>query len=169
VPRITILTHDTRWARLRPSLREAITIGLSFLRKQEFTVFNKGDSRLRGNDKHEGFALTLVLTNDAEVQSLNHQYRKKNKPTNVLSFPDGTVLEGVTQLGDVVMSYDTLKREAAEQRKSLKNHAIHLAVHGTLHLLGYDHETSEKDAKRMESLEIKILAGIGIANPYECT
>lgn len=145
---IAILTHDQRWARLRPSIRLAVEVTLK-------------------REKIKKATLTVVLTNDVEMQALNYEYRSKNKTTNVLSFPDGSVLEGVTQLGDVVMSYDTLKREAAEQGKSLKAHAMHLAVHGTLHVLGYDHETGEKEAKRMESLEITILSGMGIANPYE--
>lgn len=144
---ITILTHDARWARLRPVLREAVA---TVLRKQ----------------KLNHVALTCVLTGDAEIKALNRRFRGKNKPTNVLSFPDGAHSEGVTQLGDVVLSYDTLKAEAAAQNKSLKSHAMHLAIHGTLHLLGFDHE-SAADAEKMEALEIKILAGMGIANPYE--
>jgi probable rRNA maturation factor len=100
------------------------------------------------------------------VRALNRDYRGKNKPTNVLSFPDGTLEAGMKQLGDVVLAYETIAREAAAQGKPLKHHVTHLSVHGTLHLLGHDHE-DEREAQRMESIEIHILSRMGIANPYE--
>ncbi|MFM9890415.1 MAG: rRNA maturation RNase YbeY [Rickettsiales bacterium] len=177
---ITILTHDARWARLRPVMREVVIHCLdSPLEGESKSVQRDSVGGNAAATPPHGFAranpappqggsyqVTLVLTNDAEVKALNHQYRSKNKPTNVLSFPDGSEIEGVTQLGDVVLSYDTLIAEARAQKKSLKSHAMHLAIHGTLHLLGFDHET-DAQAHAMETLEIKLLARMGIANPYE--
>lgn len=115
--------------------------------------------------------LAVVLANDATVQDLNHTYRGKNKPTNVLSFPadndPGLALEGgMRMLGDVVLSLDTIEKEAVEQEKTFLHHLTHLVVHGFLHVLGYDHER-EKDARLMEALEVHILHGLGISNPYE--
>lgn len=107
-------------------------------------------------------AVAIVLMDDAAIQGINHQFRGKNKPTNVLSFPSSE--EG--ELGDILLAYETIHREADEQGKSLKSHTTHLLVHGVLHLLGHDHER-EADAKRMESLEIAILSQLDIDNPYE--
>lgn len=105
--------------------------------------------------------LAIVLTDDAAIAPLNNIYRGKAKPTNVLSFP----AEEEGMLGDVLLAYETIAREAEEQNKTLKAHAMHLVVHGVLHLLGYDHE-NERDAEKMESQEIVILKRLGIENPY---
>ena len=115
------------------------------------------------------YELSVKLSDDAEVQRLNAAYRGKDKPTNVLSFPapDMPVPEAeATPLGDIALACETVSREAAEQGKSLADHTTHLIVHGTLHLLGYDHET-DGEAEEMESEERKILARLGIADPYE--
>lgn len=163
---IAILTHDPRWKGLAPTVKRAAEAALCYLsspRARTSSTKKKLDPRLRGDDK---YSVAILLTDDAEVQQLNHQYRKKNKPTNVLSFPNGSVEGGVIQLGDIAMAYDTLAREAAAQGKPLKHHLTHLTIHGVLHLLGYDHE-AESEAEAMESLEIAILGGMGIANPYE--
>ncbi|MEQ9812917.1 MAG: rRNA maturation RNase YbeY [Azospirillaceae bacterium] len=114
--------------------------------------------------------LGIVFTGDAEMRTLNNTWRGQDKPTNVLSF---AALEGEQagacalplQLGDLVLAYETVAREAEEQSKSLADHATHLIVHGVLHLLGFDHIT-DGDAERMEALETEILAGLGIADPY---
>ena len=114
-------------------------------------------------------AVTLLFTSDAEMQVLNRDWRGKDKPTNVLSFPAPAmpVPEGeATPLGDIALACETVSREATEQGKSLADHTAHLIVHGTLHLLGYDHET-DGEAEEMESEERKILARLGIADPYE--
>jgi probable rRNA maturation factor len=117
--------------------------------------------------------LSVVLGDDALLHELNRRWRDKDSPTNVLSFPaqDFTVTLPVTPagealpLGDVVLAYETIAREAAEQGKTLADHLAHLVVHGVLHLVGYDHEAAD-DAERMEALERVVLTGIGIADPY---
>ncbi|WP_442490276.1 rRNA maturation RNase YbeY [Kiloniella sp. GXU_MW_B19] len=117
--------------------------------------------------------LSVALSSDDKVRVLNRDHRQKDKPTNVLSFamlddPDEAVRAeqtGYLSLGDIVLARETLQREAAEQGKSLEAHFLHLLVHGTLHLLGYDH-ISDEEAEEMEQLEVLILARLGVANPY---
>lgn len=111
--------------------------------------------------------LSLALSDDAELQILNKAYRGKDGATNVLSFHgDGDAGHGgPVQLGDVILAYGVCAREAAAQGKSLADHMSHLVVHGVLHLLGHDHE-AEAEAARMEALEARVLASLGIANPY---
>lgn len=113
--------------------------------------------------------VSVLLTDDAAVRELNRTWRGKDKPTNVLSFPAapqprhaGTAVP----LGDVVLAYETLVRESAEQSKPLQNHLAHLLVHGTLHCLGQDHEIGETEADAMEALEVAALATLGIPDPY---
>lgn len=108
-------------------------------------------------------SLTIALADDRRVRALNARDRKKDKPTNVLSYPSGER----DFLGDMVLARQTVWREAREQRKSPADHFTHLVVHGTLHLLGFDHETGEADAERMEALERRVLARLGISDPYE--
>ena len=119
--------------------------------------------------------MAVVLADDAFIRELNHTYRGKDKATNVLSFPSVEKMEasakrlskGVNQfeLGDVVLALETVEHEAQKQGKAFKDHAIHLLVHGTLHLLGYDHE-KDSEAAQMEKMEIKILKELGLSNPY---
>lgn len=125
-------------------------------------------------DKKVSVEVAVKLSDDAEVQGLNANYRGKDKPTNVLSFPmvQPDLLQslensddGEALLGDIILARETCEAEAAEKDISLHQHATHLIVHGTLHLLGYDHE-NEADAERMEDLEVKALASLGLPNPY---
>ena len=109
--------------------------------------------------------LSVVLTDDAAIRTLNAQWRHKDEPTNVLSFPAGAAAPGPRLLGDIVIAYETTAREAAQEHKPLADHLSHLAVHGFLHLLGYDHE-SDADATVMEQLERDILARLGVPDPY---
>jgi probable rRNA maturation factor len=122
--------------------------------------------------------VSILLTNDQQIQELNKNYRHKDKPTNVLSFPllDGKKIKNgnlknlnlngdYLALGDIVIAYQTVFKEAKDQNKTFQNHLTHLLIHSLLHLIGFDHE-KEKDAKIMEGLEIEILANLGIKNPY---
>ncbi|TMM46896.1 rRNA maturation RNase YbeY [Colwellia ponticola] len=112
------------------------------------------------------FELTIRLVNKEESQQLNKQYRGKDKPTNVLSFPfevpDGVELN---LLGDLIICIDVMQQEAQEQNKALFDHWAHLVIHGCLHLLGFDH-INDSEALEMESLEIAILHKLGIDDPY---
>ncbi len=118
---------------------------------------------------------SLLFTSDAEVHTLNREWRGKDKPTNVLSFPMltrdellGLTPEGPPELlGDIALAFETCEREARDKVIPLDHHAAHLIVHGLLHLAGHDHELSPQDAAEMEALEIKALALMGIANPYD--
>ena len=110
--------------------------------------------------------ISILLTDDAEQRELNAQYRGKDAPTNVLSFPQIEPFEPVIGiLGDITLARETLIREAEEQGTSLEDHFTHLVVHGFLHILGYDH-LDEDEALEMEGLETQILARLGIADPY---
>jgi len=117
---------------------------------------------------------SLLFTSDAEIHALNRDWRKRDKPTNVLSFPmlEREALlalssEGPPELlGDVALAYETCAREAHEKGVSLEDHAAHLIVHGLLHLAGHDHELGEAEAVEMEALETKALALIGVGDPY---
>ena len=115
----------------------------------------------------EDVEITLLLTDDAGIRALNRDFRGQDKPTNVLSFPSPAQpgAPGPRHLGDIALACETLAREADEEGKSLQDHATHLVVHGTLHLLGYDHEL-EAQVEIMEALEVKALAALGIADPY---
>lgn len=110
--------------------------------------------------------VAVALTDDAAVKALNRDWRGIDKPTNVLSFPaSGGKHAGPALLGDVIVAYETLVREAAEEDKPLLHHLAHLTVHGYLHLLGYDHQT-DSEAEAMEAMEREILGSLGIADPY---
>ncbi len=111
--------------------------------------------------------LCIVLADNAFIQQLNRDYRGKDQPTNVLSFPSPEIHQEIEppHLGDVVLAFETIADEANQANLPLEGHTAHLVVHGILHLLGYDHASAE-DAAQMESLEVKILLGLGIEDPY---
>ena len=110
--------------------------------------------------------LSVLLTDDSAIQTLNAKWRHRDEPTNVLSFSaTPAAAPGPRLLGDIVIAYETTAREAANEHKRLDHHLAHLTVHGFLHLLGYDHET-EPEAETMERLEREILARLDIADPY---
>ena len=105
--------------------------------------------------------LTIRIVDEAESQLLNNQYRKKNEPTNVLSF----LISDNPLLGDIILCHSVIKKEALAQKKSIDDHYAHLVIHGYLHLIGFDH-TKNDDALTMENKEIAILKKLGIKNPY---
>ena len=128
---------------------------------------------------HIGFRakaeVSILLTNDEEIQKLNKEFRNKDKPTNVLSFPNLTEEElynvsknapHPAMLGDLVLAFETLLQESLIEKKTFLDHFNHLVVHGMLHLLGYDHETDE-DAESMQEEEVVILKNLNINNPYQ--
>ncbi|WP_421951911.1 rRNA maturation RNase YbeY [Pelagibacterium sp.] len=123
--------------------------------------------------ENSGFAIdgpceiSVLLTDDLSQQALNREWRSKDKPTNVLSFPaleDDDAIEGL--LGDISLAYETLKAEAIELEKPFEHHFAHLLVHGMLHVLGYDHET-EDEALAMEARETDIMGLLGYPDPYD--
>lgn len=115
-------------------------------------------------------SVSLLFADDGAIRTLNANWRDKDKPTNVLSFPANHPpgMPGPELLGDIILAHETCAREAREEDKSLLDHTTHLIVHGALHLLGYDH-IEEDEAEEMEALEIEALATLGIADPYRDT
>jgi probable rRNA maturation factor len=117
---------------------------------------------------------SILFTSDAEIHALNREWRERDKPTNVLSFPmldradllDLAPAGPPEMLGDIALAHETCAREAADKGVPLEHHAAHLIVHGLLHLAGHDHEISPADADAMEALEVLTLAQLGIADPY---
>ncbi len=155
---IDIDVRDRRWCEEIPSVEQ-----------DTHSLIKRILETQLGNTEH--IEISIVLSHDSFVQDLNKQYREKDKPTNVLSFPQ-TELEEIEEaspfvcLGDIIIAFETIKEEATEQNKATKDHYTHMLVHGCLHLLHYDHETDE-EAQKMENLEIEILNDLGIKNPYE--
>ena len=130
------------------------------------------ETTLRYIDTQSECEIGIACVDNDESHKLNLQYRGKDKPTNVLSFPSDLPDEmaqilDTFPIGDLVISIPVVLQEAIEQNKAPIEHFTHMLVHGTLHLMGYDHETTDEDAEEMEALEIEILKKLGIANPYQ--
>jgi len=159
---IAVAEPDPSWSKLAPDAPKVLRRAA---RRAFATASGAG---WRGS--RVGHEVSFMLTSDRRMRTLNRTYRGKDKATNVLSFAalDGTRPKPGQPwlLGDVVLASGVIAREAKDQAKSLEDHLSHMAVHGMLHLLGYDHEKN-RDAEIMEALEIAALAGLGIANPYE--
>lgn len=146
---IQIVVEDPGWRKIRgllPKLRRAAAAA------------DKA-AKFRGRS-----SFTVLLAGDRRLKSLNRDFRGKDKPTNVLSFPAGPNRDGYR--GDIALALGVVRREAKAAKKQIGDHAVHMVVHGVLHLAGHDHVRA-RDAKVMETLEIAILDKLGIANPYE--
>ena len=144
----TVVLLDRAWSRSIPGA--------------ERIVRRAARAALAGVRRRGRYALNVALADDRQVRALNARDRRKDKATNVLSYPSGE--KGF--LGDIVLARQTVQREARQQGKAAADHLSHLVVHGTLHPLGHDHERGEADAVRMEALERRVLAKLGIADPY---
>ena len=143
---ITVVIEDERWLSMRADVEAQVRDVVARVLEAE---------EVQGQ-------VAVVLADDAMIRSLNHDFRGKDAPTNVLSFP----AKDDEMLGDIILSLDTLTREATEQNKDIWHHTTHLLVHGVLHIIGYDHE-DDVEAEEMEAREVALLAGFMISNPYE--
>ena len=150
-PEVDVIVEDPRWTGLEALARRAVGAALAPL------------------GEVEGLSVAVLGCDDARIAALNAEFRGKARPTNVLSWPSEERVPGEApadpELGDVAIAYDTCAREAADQGKPFDAHVTHLLVHATLHLLGHDHE-DEAEAGRMEAAERRILAGLGVPDPY---
>ena len=129
----------------------------------EHRVAEAAEATLKAGRAAPDAVVTVLLSDDASVAELNQRFRDKGGPTNVLSFPAPATAR--PQLGDLALAHGVCVREAAEQNKPLADHLAHLVAHGVLHLLGWDHRTDD-EADAMEALERKVLAALGIPDPY---
>lgn len=154
---VEVVMRDDRWSTDNFDPMAAVTAAQTALARSECEPL-------------QSFEVALVLTDDTESQALNKRWRGMDKPTNVLSFPDESSLPPQIlhrPLGDIVLAFETVSREADEGHRSLDAHAAHLVVHGILHLLGHDHE-DRREAEAMEARETEILGSLGIPDPYTC-
>jgi probable rRNA maturation factor len=156
-PRLALDIEDGRWMEALPNAAELIAQAVSLA---------LADTQSGGRTIEVG----VRLVDDGTIQGLNRDWRGRDKPTNVLSFPLGdpgpvTDPDFPWLIGDIVMSYDTVTAEAIRDTKPLEHHVVHLAIHATLHLIGHDHE-DEAEAEAMEAAEIALLATLGIPDPY---
>ncbi|MDR1026592.1 MAG: rRNA maturation RNase YbeY [Lactobacillus sp.] len=165
---INIFIEDTNWA---SSLANAEKLAQKASDAVFDNLYNNWDMPFLGD---KPVVVNLSLSNDKHIKELNKTYRKKDKPTNVLSFAliddenfeQNCEIFDEIELGDIIISIDTLKKEAAEKNIKLEDHFTHLFIHGLLHLSGFDH-IEDEEAEEMEALEIDILSNLNINNPYE--
>lgn len=163
-PAVDVLVEVERWTSLLPDIEDLVV-------RAATAAYMAGGADAFEPEPPHGVEMSVSLQDDAAVQALNRHYRRKDSPTNVLSFaalegdlpplPEGEPLP----LGDIVLALETCEREAAETGIPLAHHVHHLVVHGVLHLLGYDHE-DDADAEEMEAVEVAVLAAAGIPDPY---
>lgn len=153
-PKVELIKSSRRW-RASPGIGKVIRRAI------------KAALQASGAQILDGAEVSVLLADDLELSALNARWRGLPTPTNVLSFPAAAPdrIAAAPLLGDIAMAFDTVEKEAAEEGKTFADHAAHLAVHGFLHLLGFDHQ-SAVEADRMEALEMSALARLGIANPY---
>lgn len=161
---IDIIKSHNKW-------RTHKCVGKPFVR----SILSKTFAKFQNFRSAQKIEVTILLTDNDQMQTLNNQFLGKNKPTNVLSFPDEernykTILElrlenSYINLGDIAFGYEIIEEEANQQGKEFKHHFAHLLVHGLLHLLGFDHETDE-EAQVMHAMEIEVLRELSISSPY---
>ncbi|WP_137135823.1 rRNA maturation RNase YbeY [Rhizobium sp. FKY42] len=157
---IQISVEDERWGEedgLLATADKVLALAASYLADHEKQPFPP-----------HAVELSLVFTNDESIREINAEWRGKDKPTNVLSFPAFSITPGKKpgpMLGDIVIARETVEREALDLEKPFEDHLTHLMVHGFLHLFGYDH-LNDEEAEQMEALETRILAELGLSDPY---
>ncbi len=154
MPTVEVMRHGQAWNDSALSDVSVMRAAQAALAQARFEMLGDGE-------------IAVVLTDDEEMRTLNRTWRDRDEPTNVLAFPSGRAPGGAAVLGDVVIAYETALAEAGEAGIRLQDHVSHLVVHGVLHLLGFDH-LEDRQAERMEDLERRALASLGIADPYSC-
>ena len=148
-------------------------MSLNILTSGDFSISTQLENKLNmafslicEEEKLSNCSVNVKILNNSEIQELNNKYRKKNSPTNVLSFTNEDISKSITgDLGDIAISYQYLEKESRQQNKKFDDHLIHMLIHGVYHILGFDHENNEM-AAQMENKEIKLLKKININNPY---
>jgi len=159
-------TGATRIAQPEPAVDVIVEADVWSAQPEAENVIHRAIEAAMASEGRAG-EVAVMLTDDESIRQLNAQWRGLDKPTNVLSFPagDGAGMPGQAHLGDIAIAFETVAREAQAENKAFADHLAHLAIHGYLHLIGFDHET-DSEADQMESLEVRILSSLGIADPY---